>query len=514
MRALELPLDEPISFLVSSGAVEITVPFVSKPRRKVYRSTTRCIFPGFAPICLDSNDALTQVYGLKKRLLRDVPKPESGLLAELKEFVQDYVTRYPRVKPLPFEEWLLTTNYNQARCKDLRLANAANRGGSPPKRECSKIRSFGKTESYEVCKQLRWINSRTDRVKAWLGPLFKAVEMEVFKDHHFIKHVPVLQRPAALSQLLKASRRYFMTDFTAFESHFTPEVMDAVECVLYRHCLGDETEAGKVCSILMGANRIGTRLGVRCTVHGRRMSGDMCTSLGNGFTNLMLALFLAKKAGIDLDGYVEGDDGIFASTGGILSEKDYQQLGFTIKLREIRSPLAPVPVEQLPDEDPKFGKSFGAFCGLTCSSDLQMMRDPRKFMSSFGWVDTCLHAGQKVLDSLLRAKALSCLHEMPACPMVSAIAKLALRLTRGRTPRWESLDSYHKVELIKDESHLVEDSPTRATRDLFAEMYGVSVDTQIRFERLVEGGNLAAAAQLVDPRPDMARYASCYVVET
>lgn len=67
------------------------------------------------------------------------------------------------------------------------------------------------------------------------------------------------------------------------------------------------------------------------------MSGDMCTSLGNGFSNKMKAEFLAYKAGGTIDGFVEGDDGLFV-TNFELRSSDYEKLGFTIKIEEIADP--------------------------------------------------------------------------------------------------------------------------------------------------------------------------------
>lgn len=516
VRAEEMPLQKPESKLVDSGAADLKVPPVRRPRRKVARMVRNV--PGYAPIYVDTNDPYTQECGLRKRLLRDIPAADKAVLEDLRSFVRSYcVEHYSAVSPLSFEEWLETTSYSGGRKEELRRAFALNRGGRPSKKVCSRIQSFGKTEFYESYKFLRWINSRKDCVKAFLGPYMKAIEEEVYKDPHFIKHIPVRDRPNVIAMLRKAGRRYFITDFTAFESHFTPEVMDVIECELYRHCLSHSNDAEYICDILKGVNYLKTRAGVSAQVAGRRMSGDMCTSLGNGFTNLMLALYVAFKHGFTLDGFVEGDDGIFAVDGQLKSEF-YNELGWTIKLQEVVDPCTGEPTGELDSElsakiAAGYGCSVGAFCGVLCSKSGQIIRDPRKFFQGFGWIDTCIHASDKVCRQLWRAKALSAAFEAPACPIVTEMARRGLRETRGLAPRFDSLDTYHVNDCPRDERKLPSVEIQADTRELFARLYGVSVPAQLAAEARIREGNFNLA-DLVLPGFDVQHYESRYVEAT
>jgi len=177
------------------------------------------------------------------------------------------------------------------------------------------------------------------------------------------------------------------------------------------------------------------------------MSGEMCTSLGNGFTNLMLALFIASLRHGHLEGYVEGDDGLFA-TDFELTKEDYLNLGFTMK-----------------NVDEVFHPGWASFCGMLFGDSLQIVRSPRRFLENFGWTHSAVHGGEKVMLGLLRAKALSAVYETPHCPIVSVLARRALHHTRGVTPRFVN-DGFHNTELVpRDESKLPKFAPTTDTFD-------------------------------------------------
>jgi hypothetical protein len=359
-------------------------------------------------------------------------------------------------------------------------------------KDCRKVKSFGKTEFYTEYKHLRLINSRSDEFKAYSGRYFKAIEKEVFKLDWFIKKIPVKDRPALIRSLKKAGRRYFISDYTAYESHFVSEVMDAIECEMYRYCLENTTEGNFICDVLTGDNMLITNICLLIRrLKGRRMSGDMCTSLGNGFSNLMVALFCAHLHGGKLEGFVEGDDGIFSSTGPLF-ERDFERLGFTIKLEEIPDPCV------------------GSFCGCVCSEDLQIVRDPRKFLQGFGWTSSFIHAGPRIMDELLRAKALSVCYETPHCPIIGVMAREALHITRSVKPRFIR-DNYHDVP--PDEFAIPDFEPTSETRILFEHMYGVSTDTQLLCEEAICRGDFKTLSDLVGVPDHVRHYSERYIVQ-
>lgn len=482
-----MPIDHPAQ--LATGIVRL--PTSQRSRRRMFRRLPFGAVPGMAPICCDNNDPAMVDCGFRQRLLRKVPESDPALLAEFAAFVKSYLAKNVRVaRKLSFEDWLSSTSYTEARKCELRVEFLHLRGGRPTKRQASHIDTFVKTEDYPDFKWCRMINSRSDAFKVFSGPLFKAVEEVVYELPEFIKHYPVRERPALIRALRQAGVRYYMTDFKAFESHFVRAVMDICECALYRHCLSWCKDAEFLCQTLMGTNRMRTRSGVSAQVEARRMSGDMCTSLGNGFTNLMLAKFLAHRQGKELRGFVEGDDGLFATEASLTIE-DYDHLGFTMsKLEEIPDPCE------------------GSFCGMVFADSGQIIRDPIKFCQSFGWTSSFVSAGTAIMEQLLRAKALSCAYETPHCPIVGAMARAALHETRGVTPRFVQ-DGYH--ERPHDE-HGVEDfSPSDDTRALFAKLYGITPELQIEIETRILAGNLDIVDLLGPATAPSRSYARCWL---
>jgi len=506
-----MPLQKPVSQLEESGRVHITVPARKKERRKMFRKMPMAV-DGYAPICCDTNDPVTQADGLRKRLLVDLPQAEPEAMKEFRAFTKQWISEHltPLVWRPRFHEWLDSTNYSMGRKQELIHAFESLHGGTPKMKDCRKVNSFGKTESYPTYKFMRWINSRNDRVKVWFGPLIKAIEAEVYKQPWFIKHTPVAERPAALEALKRDGCKYFLTDYTSWEAAFVPELMDICELELYDHMLQhvtDPSERKKYRDMLTGVNKLRTRIGVAVDVEGKRMSGDMCTSLGNGFTNLMATLFIAHKKGFYVNGFVEGDDGIFACSGK-LTPQDYRELGLLIKIVEVVDPCTMVPVNPCPS---RTGVNPGAaFCGIICSETGQIIRDPRRFVAEFGWTSACIHGGDTVIASLQRAKALSAVYETPHCPVLGELARLALRKTRGAVPRFVE-DGFHTCP--KDETRPPPFSPDPETRELFATQFGVSVQDQLLLEARFRRGDLKVM-DVMEPTSDMLHYVARYVEAT
>lgn len=469
-----------------------------RDRRVMFRRLRYGYTGNYAPIHVDSNDVLTQTQGLQHRVARITPA-STGINHELLHEFRDYVRNWVRehLNPLSgvpnFEEWLASTSYNMARKDELRRVHDSLHGSHPSKKQNSKVASFIKTESYPEFKHARWINSRSDHFKVYSGPYFKAIEKAVFDLPWFIKHVPVPERCSNIIAMMRDGARYVATDYTSFEAHFHPLFMAACEGELYSYMLQNCGDAAKIIpSVIMGVNHGRTRRGVSFVLKGRRMSGDMCTSLGNGFSNLMIWSFLCHKMGTVWDGRVEGDDGIFAVySGKVPTPAQYAELGFTIKM-EIGS-------------DPR----VMGFCGIV-AADGQNIRDPRDFLANFGWTSSFLHGSEKLMDRLLRSKALSAAWETPHCPIIRAIADRALFLTRGIQPRHVD-DGFHT--LPPDESYIPAFCPTMATRMIFADLYGVDIKLQVELEESIRKGEpLCKLEVALPPTRDYLKFAALHVM--
>jgi len=466
-RIGEVPFVEVRSKLMELGAVK-SVSGRRRSRRRMFRRLTWGAVRGYAPICYDSYDNPTVLEAFKGRLLRDLPSVNARKIKLFAKFVQNWLDSHlselRKVQLMSFEEWLDSENYPEWRKQQLRQSYLELRGGLPSRKRSSHIDAFVKGESYSKYKRPRMINSRVDDFKVIAGRYFKSIERVLYDmvmPVSFIKHVPVPQRPALVKRMSEfVGMRCRATDYTAFESSISSEIMVVCECALYHACFPDDPIMDFICDTIKGENVMRTRTGVKVCCTGRRMSGDMCTSLGNGFTNLMVSTFIAGEGHIF--GYVEGDDGLFMVDHEI-DPQDYADLGFAIKIEKFDSPC------------------HASFCGLVFSESSEIIRDPFRFMQNFGWTMSCINAGPRVLDELLRAKALSVCYETPQCPIVGAFARRALERTMGSNPRWVN-DGYH---VPPDAVDIPKFEPKADTRALFALRYGVSVPQQLEVEKCI-----------------------------
>jgi len=223
------------------------------------------------------------------------------------------------------------------------------------------------------------------------------------------------------------------------------------------------------------------------------MSGEMNTSLGNGLTNLIVWSFLVHKKGGRFVGFVEGDDGIFATDVDVTSD-DYAEYGFDVKVNDFDDPLQ------------------ASFCGIMCSEDFECITDPRRKFQTFGWTSSFISAGEDKMMELLRAKALSLVYEMPQCPILGVLARDALIHTRGYEPRFV-WDGYHNVDVPCDERLIPAFNPKMSTRVAFQKAYGISIHTQLLAEQMIKTGMTKDLASVISPSADNVWYCTRYVYE-
>jgi hypothetical protein len=439
----------------------------------------------------DPRDPLTTVAGSMKRFAIRPPKPDVQWLEELGEFVRDWLPK--NLVPLDpatdvsVESWLLKTTYPRWRRDELLVKWY--KVASIWEKRYHGVKSFMKLETYLEWKYARGINSRTDEFKCAVGPIFKAIEEKLYQHPSFIKHVPVADRPRYITEMLyREYGTYLASDYTAFEALFTKEVMEKVEFQLYEYMTsklpGGPEFMRLVREVLGGLNWCEFR-DFFVSLFGTRMSGEMCTSLGNGFANLMFMLFMLKKFGCtDVAGVVEGDDGLFVCRGTPPTGKDFEKLGLIIKL-ETYSSLAEA-----------------SFCGMVFDpEDKLTVMDPREVLSAFGWASgNYARSNAKTLKTLLRCKSLSLAHQYPGCPVISALAQYGLRVTRDvkRIHLYRVMNSGKAMsgwerdqllDALRDEARIKYVVPPMNTRLLVERLYGITVEMQYYFENLLDSKN-------------------------
>ena len=149
-----------------------------------------------------------------------------------------------------------------------------------------------KAEWYEEPKPFRGIFARSDRWKARFGPLIYSIEKVAYKLKFFIKRVPVSERATFIKEVFGIDEDIFSNDFTAFESSSHVKLIRAILQPIYSHIAKDWLdEVEEYIDVLSSTNFIRCR-DYFMKVLGRRMSGEMDTSLGNGLLNIVILCYI------------------------------------------------------------------------------------------------------------------------------------------------------------------------------------------------------------------------------
>lgn len=438
-----------------------------------------CHIAGVSMPHVDPTDVDTIIAGVKKRFACQPPEPEAELLVRLKTFVLLWCIQH--LVPLSPDtivdvySWLETTGYSRARIDQLK--EKWRKCGGKLSEKHYVVQSFVKDESYPEFKHARWINARTDEFKCAVGPIFKQIEQSVFKSDWFIKKIPVKDRAKYIyNRVYRVGAKYVCTDYTAFESHFTKELMESCEFVMYKymtqHLPDQSTFMFYLNRVIAGRNLIQSKL-ISAEVDATRMSGEMNTSLGNGFANLMFMLFVCELVGAtNVMGVVEGDDGLFVMDGPHPTAADFRRIGLTIKL-EVFDDLAKA-----------------SFCGLVFdSTDLINIADPIKILAQTGFsTQQYVFSKSKVLRGLLKAKAFSLAYQFPGCPIISSFSRYLLRVLAddyvyfAKNGDYTTLLQKEAFNFWQRHSDVLAVESGMGTRLLMEKVFGISVTTQIAIE--------------------------------
>ena len=458
--------------------------------RRIEQVSAGCHVEGVALPHPDTHDPITLDRGVKKRMGQILPKANRAFYRRLRRTVVKWI-KQRGIKPFTgdvdrsFETWLENTNYDTERKAQLTKIHEdvvdyleRDRDGAL---KFFKVQLFAKDENYVQFKHARGIYAREDVAKVFFGPYIKLMENDLYQQPEFIKHVPVADRAKYIMNRLYVEGGYYIaTDYSSFEATFIQQLMLNCEFVLYEHYLGHLPEGPEVLSIMKevmaGKNIIQNKF-LHCIVIASRMSGEMTTSLGNGFSNLMLMTHACKILGVECRGVVEGDDGLFVFLTKRLPTKDmFARMGCIIKLDVY---------ERISD---------ASFCGqLFDPEDQELITDPNEVLAKIAWLNSkYVGARQSKLKALLRCKALSYFHQYPACPIVTELAKYCLRVSAGYDVRSviKSVDSYKRDIVLDAIAHPQEERPIgEHTRLLVAEKFGVSVPDQHKIENYLREKN-------------------------
>jgi len=443
--------------------------------------------------CSDPSDPVMIKESFSYRINPLLPKVQDNVYAELLLFVQQHLKTLTmidndlNIKVLPKIEdvrqftinWLNSVSHYSKTFKNHLLIcfdkiyydNTFHLG--PKKFICN---TFPKAEFFEEPKRARLINSRSDYFKVAVGAFIQAIEHEIYKLHNFVKGTPINQIPSKLNNLDKYKYK-IETDYSSFESCFSPQYTACVEQQLFKHFLVNNPEVMKIIDLCYndgGRPRVNILKGTNysASVIGSRMSGEMWTSLANGFSNYINLKFLLKDyPSGNVDFYVEGDDGIIGIETKYLTNQMFTNLGFKIKM---------VYGEDL---------SHTRFCGNLFVPGLnQLVINPEQitrffFTCSQKFINMKLIGAKK----LLLSKAMNLYSTGQFTPIIAVLAYQVIKILKSYKtisyllPYWEIAKQRIKVDF----DHLNYPQIHPLNRQLYAEQYGISISGQLRLENFI-----------------------------
>lgn len=453
---------------------------VPAPWKPVSVSIPGCLRDA-VPVKVDPQHAATSAAGVCKRVAPRLPDPNRRLLKLLGEstlrFCKKHLVPLDIETDISRETWLEEATYPAWRKEELRSVELDH---DHPPADWIRSKSFIKDEFYPELKHARTINPRCDEFKVFSGPIFHAIEKEVFKLPFFIKKVPMADRPEFISvRLQRLGCKYYGSDYSSLEASIRGEIMRKVEMVVYKymvqHVVGGLPWYRDIIRSLTGPQKLKFK-NLTAWVLALRLSGDMCTSLGNGLTNVVLMHFACEQLGIPwFEGVFEGDDGlcVFADDRAPPNEF-FTKLGFTIKMLEFSE------------------LNEASFCGMIFDTDSMVnITDPRDFLGTFGWASKqYLGARRTKLLGLAKCKALSYAHQYPGCPIISTFALRIIELTKHIDSRWvlesRSLSWWDRQKILQHSGEVPVKEISHGSRVLMEKVFGIAIEEQLEFEHLIQ----------------------------
>jgi len=449
---------------------------------------------GVAGWCFDPYDFRNMGWAFKKRI---APKPP-----EFNHHLSDEFRRACYMCPrlwfperldtiISFERWLDEKKGYSSQRK-LELWRAYRRHGGDPELLMSLPRAtwneiFIKREMYMEWKFPRIISSRSDMFKAYSATFFHRVDQILFQSREFIKLIPVDQRPTYVQKMLGGCGLCATTDFKSWESCIQG-LLQYAELQLYKW-LGRDLEPRfmkVILEVIGGKQTQRNRNGFKATTFGRQ-SGDMCTSCGNGYINMLVCSFAAWKCGwipqfTRIRGCFEGDDGIYAVGRNWQDFRDLLvRCGVRISKMEV---------------DPDPGRL--GFLSTYWSRDLVPLTDFRRYLVRLPWALERVD-NPRIRTELLRAKGLSLACAAAGCPVLSAYARMILRITEGYQARYHRTNQWWELTVMGNlygTSHISDELAVRlrqpippSRRILYHSLFGISLSGQIALEKALDAHN-------------------------
>lgn len=500
--------------------------------------------PGVCLPVVSKNDCYSQVLGVCKRIVPELPIP-TVLDEEICCFIDRFCALYFR--PLRAadictpEEWLATRRLPVSRKLQYTQRWAESEHG---KHLNFNSKGFEKEETYVDWKFERNIQPLDLAVNMLMGPIEIAIEKQVFALPCFIKKVPEHLRVDHLAtQVAGLAQMVVWTDYTSMESAYNKvkfEWHERVDRYMVKDLpFGEEflrisraTTVGLPRTVVSAEGEAETKVVAPSVLMptvlvenaDQLRSGAVRTSRINAQQNCINRYFILHKFfGIDClsrdvnyltpqfdkivtdaggiapafapPGIMEGDDGEFMEEKWARTATEhYAALGYKCE-----------------PQHGVFGQDGDFLSVYYDQVDMEMLTDVRSVYADLPWGNSdYLAVGPKKKMELARAKALSQLHRLPACPIVTAQALHVLRATKDVKleaffeRRHAHLSSYELDQMYEAYMYF-RFNPIMGRKigdrsRLMIERYtGVTVDMQIKIETVFNESDELRPRRLLDP---------------
>lgn len=344
---------------------------------------------------------------------------------------------------------------------------------------------FIKNESYpDKVKAPRLICFPAEGEKLIMTMAFFHIMHPMFSSPFCTKEISEHLRPKTIERRLEGTGRKFVADYTSFECCANRDIMRAGEHRVLRQLVSPEYHF--VFPWIEAGGKLRHRSGVTIKTSAIQYSGRYTTSLSNTIRNKLFMDCVALDNGLDIEEYrgvFEGDDSL---TGWPRS----------ITKQDLERSLAKLGVAAEIDEYEEVGKA--GYCSTYWNEDHELVCEPIKVLASFPFTTSQLAANVCNYRPLLAAKAMSLAYRAPGCPIISAVVRRYIgacgymetrndyerrwysqfsRVVRANSGKKSMRIEFKDWDLVKE--------PTLRQRELFSEIFGISIPNQVAAEKLI-----------------------------
>lgn len=305
------------------------LPIVVAPRAGIPRTRTYATVVGIRAqyrLGVHNNSLVNVLRGLTERVytverggeLVAPPTPEAQVFDELRSFGEKLVRTVGRANPWSYDEFVSSCRGSKRKLYEQAVASLQQ---TPLSRKDAQLRSFVKAENLDLEAKAdpapRMIQPRSPRYNAWVGRYIKAAEHRIYAaidDIWGSETVMSGYNALDVARLLRKKwDRWHDTvavglDASRFDQHVSVEALKW-EHGVYNGIYKDAQLARKLKWQLHNCGIALTDEGkVTYHVEGKRMSGDMNTSLGNKMIMCALVHEYCRQKGLTTELANNGDD--------------------------------------------------------------------------------------------------------------------------------------------------------------------------------------------------------------